>query len=84
MCPISQKTANLVTFTEEILNRKLFTIEIFIFAIFLQQIDLEQSQFQKMGVALTEFFLIQIVFNTGIKESGCKAPKVKLDKYFYH
>ena len=61
-----------------------FTIEIFIFAIFLRQIDLEQSQFQKMGVALTEFFLIQIVFNTGIKESGCKAPKVTLDKYFYH
>ena len=38
----------------------IFTIEMFIFASFVQNIDFEGSQFQRVGIALAEFRLFQL------------------------
>ena len=57
---------------------------LFIFANFVQKVNFELSQFQKMGVAAAEFHLVQLPVLPVLRESCFKAPQVLLDKSFYH
>lgn len=62
----------------------IFTIEIFIFANFVQKIEFKQCQFQKMSVKIAEFSLFGLRSLRLLGENCLKAPKVPLNKYFYH
>ena len=62
----------------------IFTFEMFIFANFLQKVILDQSQFQEVGVALPEFYWFVLCSLRVLKGSYFKAPKVQLDRCFYH
>ena len=53
----------------------------FIFAISVQKIDFEQSQLKKVGVAIAEFHLFQLLL---LQTSYFKGLQVLLDDYFYH
>ena len=55
----------------------------FIFANFKQNFDFVQSQFQRIGAALTEFCLFKVPLLPVLAESCFKAPKVTLHKNFY-
>ena len=55
-----------------------------IFAIFVQKMDFEQSQFRMMGMTLTEFCLFKFFLLPILGESYFKGPKSTLDEYFYH
>ena len=56
----------------------------FIFANFVQNIDFERSQFQKIDVELSQNFLFELPFLRVLGERCFKTPKVPLDEYFYH
>ena len=56
----------------------------FIFANFVEKVDFEPSQFQRMGVALAEFHLFELSLCRVLGESCFKGLKVVLDKYFYN
>ena len=56
----------------------------FIFAIFVQKIDFDWSQFRRMGVTLTEFYWFKFSSLPVLEESCFPARKVTLDEYFYH
>ena len=55
-----------------------------IFAILVQKIEFEQSQFQKVSVVLPEFYFFQLPLLLVLRESCFKGPKVLLDEYFYY
>ena len=50
------------------------TIEMFIFAIFELKIDFEQSQFRRIGVAFTQFYLFELSSLHILGESCFEAP----------
>ena len=54
----------------------------FIFAIMVQKMDFEQSQFQRMSVALTEFCLFLLPLLLAWGKSSFKGLKFLLDEYF--
>ena len=62
----------------------IFTIEMFIFANFVQKINFEGSQFQDVGVALSEFYLFALGLLRVSGENCLKTPKAPLYEYFYH
>ena len=51
---------------------------------FVQKFEFERSQFQEVGMALTEFYLFELSLFQVLGESCFKAPKVPLDECFYH
>ena len=61
-----------------------FTTEMFIFANFVQKVSAEQSQLQKLNIALPEFYLLVLSSLQVLGECCFKAPKVPLDEYFYY
>lgn len=56
----------------------------FIFANFVEKVDFEPSQSQRMGVALAEFYLFELSLCRVLGESCFKGLKVVLEKYFYN
>ena len=56
----------------------------FIFANFLQTIDLEQSNSQRLGMTLPEFCLFESLALPKLGESWFKVPKIFLDEHFCH
>lgn len=62
----------------------IFTIEIFFFASFVPKVDFEQSQLQKVGLVLFEFYLSELTLLGVLAECCFKAPGVLFDKYFNH
>ena len=54
------------------------------FANFLQKIDFEQSQFQKVSVALAEFYWFELPSLQVLGENCFRARKGSLNEYFYH
>lgn len=61
-----------------------FTTQMFHFSNFAQKTNFEQPQFQKVDVALPEFFLFVFSSLLVLEESCFKAPKALLDEYFCH
>ena len=55
----------------------------FIFANFVQKSNFERSQVQKIGVALTQFYLFVLSLLRVLEESCFKAPKVPLDNFIW-
>lgn len=60
----------------------IFTIEIFLFASFVPNVDFEQ--FQKVGLVLFEFYLSVLTLLRVLAECCFKAPGVLFDEYFNH
>lgn len=60
----------------------IFTIEIFLFASFVPNVDFEQ--FQKVGLVLFEFYLSELTLLRVLAECCFKAPGVLFDEYFNH
>ena len=56
----------------------------FLFAICVQKMDFERSQFRRSGVVLSELYLFNFSSLPVLKKSCFKAPKVTLDEYFDH
>ena len=56
-----------------------FTTEMLIFSNFVQRINFEQSEFQKVCVALAEFYLFQLLLLWVLGESCFTASKVLLE-----
>ena len=56
----------------------------FIFAIFVQKFDFVQSHFQKLGVALPEIYLFQLLLFWVLGKCCFKGAKVLLDECFFH
>ena len=56
----------------------------FIFANFVQKVNIQRSQFEKVNVSLSEFlrFILGSLLELG--KSCLKIPKAPLDEYFYH
>ena len=55
----------------------------FTFANFVQKSNFERSQVQKIGVALTQFYLFVLSLLRVLEESCFKAPKVPLDNFIW-
>ena len=70
--------------TTKVLLNKLFLPKMFIFANFLQTIDLEQSNSQRLGMTLPEFCLFESHALPKLGESWFKAPNIFLDEHFCH
>ena len=49
---------------------------------FVQKVDFQQSQFQRVGAALVKVFLFELILLRVSK--FFKASRVPLDEYFYH
>lgn len=62
----------------------IFTIEMFLFANFILEVEFEQSKFPKTKVAFYELLWLVLVSFWVLKESCFKSPKALLDEYFYH
>ena len=56
----------------------------FIFAIFVQKFDFVQSHFQKLGVALPEIYLFQLLLFWVLGKCCFKGAKILLDECFFH
>ena len=53
------------------------------FANFVKKVDFEQSQFQNVGMAFSEFYLCKLPSLRVLEKCCFKAPKVSLDESFY-
>ena len=56
--------------------------EMFIFTNFVQKVDFERTQIQKLSVPLAKFYLFLLNSSLVSWKSSFNAPKVLLNKYF--
>ena len=60
------------------------TIDMFIFANFVQKVNFEESHLRNVGERLPELLLFVLGSLRVFGESCLKATKASLDSYFYH